>query len=187
MIKTIRYIVVKKWEQWHIINVVVSGFMMYAILQFTCEMDIFFFPSTELRHYSAAMEQYNISDRYEYGFLPKNIPEEATNVDYFYTTEGYWGSRLNMHVYLKMTVSEKYLHNILEKYENNITYKLECSKVNEENAHEYLPRPHLDEYVDEYYGKENCILYFMGNESQGMIIDWNNRSIKMFLDNRFSG
>ena len=64
---------------------------------------------------------------------------------------------------------------------------MECSTVNEENAHEYILVRHLDEYVEEYYGKENCILYFMGNESQGMIIDWNNRSIKMFLDNRFSG
>ena len=186
LIKTIRYIVVKRWKKWHIINAVVSGFMMYAILQFTCEMDIFLYPTTELRFYKQTLyKQLDIREGNRYGIFPDPIPEEATDVEYYFSTDGYWRARHDLHAYLKMTVSEEYLNDLYKKYEDNINNKLEFSEINANNSHEYILVKHLDEYVEEYYGKENCILYFMEGYYKGFVIDWDKKSVKLFLDYRF--
>lgn len=187
VIKTLRYIFVVKWKKRHIFNSVVSGLLLCGMLKFTCEMDIYIFPSTQLRHYEESINQYDSTEKNRYGIFPEIIPDEAKNVEYYYTTEGYWKPRDNMHAYLKMTVSKEYLDSLMEKYNKEKYYikEQDCSVLTKENASDYLATNHLNEYVEEFYGEKNCTLYFLFNEGMGFVINWDKKIVKLFLDNRF--
>lgn len=186
ILKCFMYFHAEKQKKRYFFYSVISGFLLFFVIYFNFKNDIYLCPSTDLRYYKEDMSLRRMTES-GWGIFPDTIPEEAEDIEYFYTPGGYFRPRSDTHAYLKMTVNQKYLNHLLEVSHNkDYLSEQDCSIINQNNASEYLFLiPHLEEYVEEFYGRENCILYMFCNKDIGFVIDWNEKVVKIFADYRF--
>ena len=171
----------------HLYSAIFQWCLLAVVILIAVSTDMFY-STTRVRYYEEDLAMYNISESKGL-FFPDTIPKEAKNIEY-YRTPGVILSDYSHQLRLKMTVTEDYILHLEDLYENvNLSWNndplkitQDCSVLTQANYKEYFFEKDLTENIGEYYGKENCIVYFIYDADMGFVINYDTCEVKLFLD-----
>lgn len=172
----------------HLYSVIFQWCLLTAVILIAIGTDMFY-STTRVRYYEEDLAMYNISELTG-SIFPDSIPKEAKNIEYFRTPGGILDDYSHQ-LRLKMTVTEDYLLHLEDLYEhlelswNKDPLKItqDCSVLTSKNCKEYFFGKDLTENIGEYYGKENCTVYFIYDADMGFVINYDTCEVKLFMDN----
>ena len=172
----------------HLYSAIFQWCLLVVVILIAASTDMFY-STTRVRYYEKDVAMYNISE-ITGSIFPDSIPKEAQNIEYYRTPGGILDD-CSHQLRLKMTVTEDYLLHLKDLYENlDLSWKSDplkitqdCSVLTPENCKKYFFEKDLTENIGEYYGKQNCTVYFVYDANIGFAINYDTCEVKLFMDN----